>query len=442
MLLVSINHWGVPSDPWLNLKSGPKIGVHYRGNDMEALLVPQKTICLPFAGEEHYKLCMKDSAAFRQFVNETHIQHPELFPPQMAKGFTLHDFTAPSSKQEGFRMRRIKLRDGGKVYQIRPSFMMPHMTAKTDEVEKALFLCRWGVPFWALTYVFGHNDMFWYRSYVSLGRNSIVGTTVKDPNRLPVHLLADEKHTRFNGDKAYVTTTVARECILGVGLADNAGTDALTKGYAHFKEEVQNLKPDYQPETVNTDGWEATRKAWKTLFASVTLILCFLHAFLKIRDCCKRNKELLKTISDKVWNIYHAQSIGEFSQRIRRFRQWVGNIDNDSVRGKVLGLCDKAPEFKKTFSHPQAYRTSNALDRLMNYQDRILYSIQYFHGYRTSALLYLRSMALVWNFHPYSTRGRHDGLGASPFEELNGFQYHSNWLQNMLVAASLGGWKT
>jgi hypothetical protein len=33
-------------------------------------------------------------------------------------------------------------------------------------------------------------------------------------------------------------------------------------------------------------------------------------------------------------------------------------------------------------------------------------------------------MALVWNFPPYSTRARHEGLGASPFEELNGFQYH------------------
>ena len=62
----------------------------------------------------------------------------------------------------------------------------------------------------------------------------------------------------------------------------------------------------------------------------------------------------------------------------------------------------------KAFSYPQAYRTSNALDRLMNYQDRILYSIQYFHGHATSALLYLRSMAMIWNFHPYSTRACKD----------------------------------
>ena len=275
-----------------------------------------------------------------------------------------------------------------------------------------------------------------------MGPSSIVGTTVKDPARLPEHLLADEKHTRFNGEKAFVATTVASECILGVGLAESAGTEALTKSYGDFKEEALNLKPDYHPKSVNMDGWEHTRRAWSALFPGITVILCFLHAFLNIRDRCKRHKELLSSIAERVWKIYDAKTLAQFSQRVRRLRQWAGTIVIDPVREKVLGLCDKAPEFKKSFSHPQAYRTSNALDRLMNYQDRILYSIRYFHGFRASALLYLRSMALVWNFHPYSTRARHDGLRASLFEELNGFQYHSNWLQNMLVAASLRGWRT
>lgn len=339
-------------------------------------------------------------------------------------------------------MRRIKLSDNA-VYQVRPSFIMPYLIAKTDDVEKALYLCNWGVPFRALTYVFGHDDMFWYRAYTSIGRNSIVGTTVKDPQQIPRHLLADEKHTRFNGEKAYVATTAAQECFLGAGMADSAGTKALTGSYGEFKDEVLNLDPDYQPESVNTDGWEPTQNAWKSLFPGITLILCFLHAFLSIRDRCKRDKDLLHTVSDKVWGIYHAATVGQFSQRIRRLREWASTISVDSVKEKVLGLCKKAPEFKKAFLYPGSHRTSNGIDRLMDYQDRILYSIRYFHGHRESAILYLRAMALMWNFHPYSTRARqqHEGLGTSPFEELNGFHYHSNWLQNMQIAASLGGWK-
>ena len=34
------------------------------------------------------------------------------------------------------------------------------MIARTDEVEKALYLRQWGVPFDALAYVFGRDAMF------------------------------------------------------------------------------------------------------------------------------------------------------------------------------------------------------------------------------------------------------------------------------------------
>lgn len=407
---------------------------------MESLLVADKTICLPCPSEDHYRECMEDGGVFRRFLLEMIAQHPELFPEKITEGFTLHGFTAPSEKQEGFRMRRIRL-TGGETHQIRPSFMMPYMISKTGDVEKALFLCRFGVPFEALAYVFGRDAVFRYRAYISLGRNSVVGTTVKDPALLPQHLIADEKHTRISGEKAFVPTTVARECIPGVGLAENAGEAALTAGYSHFRQEALNLKPDYQPDTTNTDGWDPTQKAWKNLFPGVTLILCFLHAFLSIRDRCRREKDLFGAIKEKVRNIYHSRTPGQFSRRMRRFREWAQTIPADSVREKVSDLCRKAPQFKKSFSHPEAYRTGNAPDRLMNYQDRLLYSVQYFHGTRTGALLNLRAMALIRNFHPYGKRARHEGLGASPFEELNGFQYHPNWLQNMPVASSLGGWR-
>ncbi len=58
---------------------------------------------------------------------------------------------------------------------------MPYMTGYTDEVEKALFLRRFGVPFWGLTYVFGRNDDYWYNMVCRLGRYEIVGTVVKEP---------------------------------------------------------------------------------------------------------------------------------------------------------------------------------------------------------------------------------------------------------------------
>lgn len=90
---------------------------------------------------------------------------------------------------------------------------------------------------------------------------------------------------------------------------------------------------------------------------------------------------------------------------------------------------------------PGAARTSIGLDRLMDYQDRILYQRRYFHGSRASTRLGARAMALHWNFHPYGTRAQREGAKRSPFDALNGFQYHPNWLHNLFTVASLGGRK-
>lgn len=88
-----------------------------------------------------------------------------------------------------------------------------------------------------------------------------MGTTVKDPNKVPVNLITDEKHSWLLGERIYIPTTVATECILGVDVVASADTQALLKGYESFRSEARALNPDYQPETVNTDGWEHTQAA-------------------------------------------------------------------------------------------------------------------------------------------------------------------------------------
>lgn len=393
-----------------------------------------------FPSEGFYRECMEDHKKMRKFMNDTYQRFPEIFPEKFDEGFTFHSFVI-SEKQNGFAMRRIRLRNQ-EVYQIRPSFMMPYMTAETAEIEKALYLRRWGVPFDALVYVFGRDAMFWQRAYVSLGRNSIVGTTIRSPDSLPRHLSADEKHSRCNGKKVFVATTVAQECILGCGFAENAGTDELTKAYHDFRDEATDVNPGYTPETVNTDGWKPTRNAWKNLFPTIITILCFLHAFLKIRERCRRSANLLKIIGDRVWNVYHSETLAQFSQRIRRLREWASLLEDSPVKKAVSDLCKKAGNFKAAFQKPDAHRTSNMADRLMNYQNRVLFAMQYFHGSAKTARLSLRAMALIWNFHPYGKRAKYDNPNLiSPFYGVNKFCYHENWLQNLLVASSMGGWR-
>ena len=44
------------------------------------------------------------------------------------------------------------------------------------------FLRKFAVPFWALSEVFGRSPMYWHRLECSLGRFSLVGTTVQAAN--------------------------------------------------------------------------------------------------------------------------------------------------------------------------------------------------------------------------------------------------------------------
>jgi|GEM_PF-6713607 len=122
----------------------------------------------------------------------------------------------------------------------------------------------------------------------SLGRNNLVGTTIKTEENLPVNLAADEKHTWLLGEKVYIAVTAGNGCILGTEEADSASQESLTAAYGVFKKEVEDVKPGYRPATVNTDGWDATQNSWKSLFPSIAVIACFVHVFIAIRDRSKK----------------------------------------------------------------------------------------------------------------------------------------------------------
>ncbi len=161
---------------------------------------------------------------------------------------------------------------------------------------------------------------------------------------------------------------------------------------------------DYTPHTVNTDGWPATQGAWKALFPHITVILCFLHAFLKIRDrATKALHECFELVQTRVWEAYHAPSKRAFSQRLRRLREWAKTTLPDSVmKAHTLDLCDKREQFSRSYDHHEAHRTSNMVDRLMKFLDRACFHGQYFHGTFEAAENRVRALALLWNFCPSS----------------------------------------
>jgi hypothetical protein len=181
------------------------------------------TLCLPIS-TERYQQIIDSPALFRRWLDEAFRDAPELFPAAFARGYTRKD--ARVSAKRGLRLRRIRCKATGAAFSIRPCFVLPYLTAWTDDVAGPLFLRSFGVPFWAPARVFGKGAMFWYRAEVGLGRNRTVGTTVRRAP-LPAPLLADEHHQPRDGAKDYIATTVGAGCCLGAALAPTAGADDL-----------------------------------------------------------------------------------------------------------------------------------------------------------------------------------------------------------------------
>ena len=186
----------------------------------------------------------------------------------------------------------------------------------------------------------------------------------------------------------------------------------MQRAYGVFKAEAGAVEPEYAPKTVNTDGWSGTLGAWSALFLNITLIRCFLHAWLRIRERAKNLKEQFFVIGKRVWEVYYSETRRQMSQRIRCLRDWATKNLSGIVQEKVLDLCANKEEWSLWYDHEDAYTTSNALDRLMRWQDGYFDRGQHFHGDLPSANLRSRSWAILHNYWQWSPETVADNHGA------------------------------
>jgi hypothetical protein len=172
--------------------------------EREKVAKANKRVILPISLAA-YNEQAQTSELFCKMVDEMIERYPALFPAGIAAGYWLHDQLPVSKKLTEVQVRRIKLKPvdrQGKAqgFSSVSSDVLPYMTGYTDDVEKALYLRRYGVPFSGLSYVFGRDDNDWFRLVSHFGRYEIVSTTVKAPEQMPIDLVADEKHLHFNGE--------------------------------------------------------------------------------------------------------------------------------------------------------------------------------------------------------------------------------------------------
>lgn len=174
------------------------------------------------------------------------------------------------------------------------------------------------------------------------------------------------------------------------------------------------------------------------------MIECFLHALLKIRNCCqKRFKDGYPEIAQRVWDVYRAIDAASCLSEIDALQQWAEEKlqGTGSALQSVLKLCAKADRFVLAFDYPNAHRTSTMIDRHMLPMDRWLFHTKHFHGHLLSAEKATRAWAIFHSFWQYCPRANIRKKFKSPAHKLNGFVYHDNWLHNLLISTSIAGAK-
>jgi hypothetical protein len=95
----------------------------------------QKTICIPCSSQE-YERVVDDPVAFRRPLDRQIEATPELFPPEIRRGYRMKDVSR--SRKTGIKLRRIELRNLP-CFLVRPSFLMPYPSGRTEDVQAPLF---------------------------------------------------------------------------------------------------------------------------------------------------------------------------------------------------------------------------------------------------------------------------------------------------------------
>jgi hypothetical protein len=95
----------------------------------------QKTICIPCSQPQSEQV-VDDPEQFRRLRDQPIEATPELFPPEIRRGYRMKDVYTP--RKTGWKLRRIELRDL-QCSPVRPSFLMPYLSGRTEDVQAPLF---------------------------------------------------------------------------------------------------------------------------------------------------------------------------------------------------------------------------------------------------------------------------------------------------------------
>ena len=85
---------------------------------------------------------------------------------------------------------------------------------------------------------------------------------------------------------------------------------------------------------------------------------------------------------------------------------------------------------------PNMPRNSLWADWFCNVLDRKFFMMKYFHSVKESAILFVKALAVLYNFKPYGERAKNSRL--SPVEVAGGSLPSSSWLASIFILSAGG----
>jgi hypothetical protein len=368
----------------------------------------QRTAIVYFGQEREDYLCLAAAADSREFLN--YIQKPlqaQLGAEKHRVGCTeISRYTGHGKRERylqgwlGERVTvpiyRVRCCGCGAVFTVLPSFILRYRRQDSDCLSKLLTLSlSMGLSqrHTATIYTWSGLERSWTPGGVWsllqwLGNLLPVAWLLLRLGLMPpAHVLSDEKFAAVSGERIYLFLISQGELIWSTEWLKQANEAAFEPAITNFlsaintesqRQEQLPPTPNYQPQTVTTDGWKPVQNAWQSQVSSINLLECRWHGRQRIDRTLKEyaqqhpelTKEELQQLKQKFGHLFAAPSVTAYSQRLRRLHEAYG--DDPILSKRLTILKDKQFLFTDYLNFCNASPFLAPLDRSMRFLDEKL----------------------------------------------------------------------
>lgn len=339
---------------------------------------------------------------------------------------------------------RVECMECGAVFTVLPHFVLRYSSLPPEVAKKALLATHGGLSLENCHLLLAVSVMCIFRLVCALGKGGIVLPLAKCGLKLPAYFVADEKHSYCLTSKVYLPTIVVGRVIWHMGYTQTKNAGDFAHSYGIFKQQAEEIAPDYEPKAALTDGFESTRKSLLTIFPKIKLGNCLMHATKKVPSKLQQTAtQTRQSLAGQFYRIFSQVPkltlipVFEVGQRLRHFVERVKKLTGDQNAERIKQWIDEKKQGWYTLLQDKKIpKTSTCLDQAHNYLDRKLFDMKGFHHPSGNQREFISGLALLYNIVPYQRRAKNSGRCGI---EVNGGKLPTkDWFLNLRIITSGG----